>query len=288
MKKLLISIFFLISFVSTSQTIDFVDTNLKNYLINEICVDANNDGVYDTNADFNYDGEIQFSEAQEIVDLKIDDLNLGYNILSIEDIAHFSNLIKLTLFANHHLEFISGLNLVNLTHFWLDSSVGNLKHIDLSDLKNITNLRIEDVGGLEYLNIQNGSLASENFSLFYTEQIQYACVDDIAGEYDETAWHMINGVLPATDCLAGVAEEIFFKNLNIYPIPASEKIFVEIKESLSFSINWIVLNSEGKTMLFGTTKKNKFEIKVLNLASGIYFLQLVAEDEKQVIKFVKK
>lgn len=285
MKNLLLLVLLSLAyFHMVAQAIQFTDLNLKSYLVNEMCVDLNNDGIYDSNVDINNDNEVQYSEAEAVADLKIDDLYNEYYIKSIQEISFFTNLQRLTLFSNDSLEYISGLGLESLVHFWLDGSVYTLTHIDLSDLVNLVVLKIEGPMALDYLNIQNDSYPSEYFSLFYTENIQFACVDSIAAEYNEVAWHMAAGETPTINCEpTAIRIEKDKNSIVIFPNPARDLIemqSVETIERLAF------FDLQGQIQM--VVGKGIHSIDVSGLKPGIYIIQIKTADNLVFRKLVKE
>ena len=92
MKKLYLLVTALCFFNGLSaQVINFPDAVLKNILISTNCVDNNNDGIADSDADTNNDNEIDYNEASVINNLYLDG-----NISSLEgfDSNIFSGLKK--------------------------------------------------------------------------------------------------------------------------------------------------------------------------------------------------
>lgn len=261
------------------QTISFTDLELKEFLINEFCVDTNNDGNPDTDADLNNDNEIQISEATSILNLHIAKLNNDYTIQSLQDLSAFTNLEFLKILYNNGITDISNLGLSNLKTFWFGSQT-NINHIDISDLTEVIDLRIEDCD-VNTLNIKNGSVAS-NFSLFYTENIAYACVDDIAEEYDGTIYHMAEGVLPVTNCSLSVNENTTQTRLQVFPNPTTEFINFETRKTIQ---NVQLFNSIGQIIYKNTLSNNP--INISHLKDGVYFLRLKIDNDfiyKTVIK----
>ena len=158
-----------------------------------------------------------------------------------------------------------------------------MKHIDISDLNELDNLRIEDIADLEYLNLQNNNFLSEVFSLFYAENIQYACVDDISEEYDEVLFHMSPGILPSIECNLGVLNHEFDNGITMFPNPTKgvvyiEALNIEIQEIIVFDIN-------GREVYVSNNYNNTIDISFLT--NGIYFLQL-KNNFKSFIKKISK
>lgn len=89
MKKLyflLIALFIVTS--TNAQIVNIPDANFKDALVNTNCVDTDGDGYGDSDADTNDDGEIQVSEAEAVLWLKV----YNKNIVSLEGIESFINL----------------------------------------------------------------------------------------------------------------------------------------------------------------------------------------------------
>lgn len=68
----------------------------------------------------------------------------------------------------------------------------------------------EDVFDIDYLNLKNGSFASNTFSLFYSENIQYACVDSIAAEYNEVQQHIAIGETLSINCVNSIPPHLIY------------------------------------------------------------------------------
>jgi hypothetical protein len=211
------------------QTINFSDANLKSYLITENCVDTNSDNIPDSDADANNDNEIQLSEALNITSLMLGSFPNTYNVASVEDLSHFSNLEKLRILYFGNMESFELLGLTNLTDLYI-GSCGTLKRVDISDLPNLVNQSIEDISTLEYLNMQNNNFPSGTFSLFYTENIDFACIDDSPEEYAAIEYHMESGTTPTVNCLLGVAENSIDNEIQLVPNPTRNFLTLIVKK----------------------------------------------------------
>ena len=252
------------------QTINFTDLELKQYLINEPCVDTTHNGVSfsnDINVDTNGDNEIQLSEALQVEALELNDFPDNYAIRSLKDLNEFPNLKYLKIIANDSLERISDLYLDSMKTLWI-SDGASLKYIDISNLPGITTtLRIEGIITLDTLNIRNGTSANQ-FSLFYSQNIKYACIDSIENEIDEftNAGAMSPGISPSFDCDMLSAFEISdYKGPLIYPNPTDNYIIVN-SDHLNADIR--ILTITGKEVIQSNSKL----IDVSALASGVYVL----------------
>nr|WP_321223192.1 T9SS type A sorting domain-containing protein [uncultured Psychroserpens sp.] len=128
MKYFYTLLFLVFSFqLSQSQTITFTDLEFKNYLVNEICADLDNDSYLDSDVDSNNDGEIQVSEAQAVFLLEI---NQNCNATILDGLSEFSNLNEFRCInsnvINLNLDFITQIGDIEI------SENNNLLSIDLS------------------------------------------------------------------------------------------------------------------------------------------------------------
>lgn len=157
------SCFLLFSVFGFGQNIQFTDPDLLFYLTTKLCVDTNGDGVFNSDADFNNDGQIQLSEAQQVTSFSF--TTVAHDIQSIGGFEHFTNLQHLTVttISVNHLDFSAWPTLQSLK---LSSNIGNfvfnnplLTHFELQNvafsnpLFDLTNLP-----NLEYVRIQSSHL----------------------------------------------------------------------------------------------------------------------------------
>lgn len=268
----------MISLSGKSQIVTFTDLELKAYLINEPCVDTlaagHNNGIGQIDMDLNNDNEIQVSEMLQVKKIFISDASQNYSIKSIADLSQFKNLVFLSIAHIHDLVEISNLNLIGLKSLNI-STCGSIKRIDVSDLVGLTeSLRLDNLGNIDYLNIKNGSVAKV-FSLFYTENTKYACVDSIAREYDMFYLQggMIPGVAPSINCVTSVIDEQSGSlEVEIYPNPT--KGIIKIKGSEHIELITIK-NVQGQTIHL---EQDSFEVLDLRtLIPGVYLIQIHTE-----------
>lgn len=265
-----------------SQNIMFLDSELKSYLINENTIDTNNDNIPDIKLDQNNDNEIQLSEALSITNLILNKYQSPYGVSSVQDLSQFANIEKLRLLYLP-IENIVLTGLPNLTYLEIGSST-TIKHIDISNLTTILDLRIEDINGLEYLNIQNGNYPSINFSLFYTENILYACIDDITAEYDEVVLHMASGLTPSINCSLSVTQNYMLGDIIVFPNPTTGIFSIKYNKIDTLKLSLFDMN--GKVIIKETTKTENLDIS--NLNTGVYFLKLFYNQSLHLIKKIIK
>ncbi|MEE9349518.1 MAG: T9SS type A sorting domain-containing protein [Flavobacteriaceae bacterium] len=255
-------------------------------MINESCVDTTNDGFYDTDVDLNNDNEIQVSEALNVLKLEIYDFNDDYLISSLLDINSFTNLNNLRIVANDNIEEISNLSIDSLSSLII-SECYNLRIIDLSSLTNLSDLLgIEYINNIDYLNIQNGSV-SELFYIFYSSDILYACVDNIAEEYNEVSWNMVSDPPTTDNCtvLNVNTENHLAQFVDIFPNPTTGIIQIDAKEE---PITKIELYSKLGHLVFVKEDAEIHSIDISNLDNGIYFLKISSQNNFKGIKKIIK
>jgi len=165
MRSLLLFSFLAFCGVASAQIIDFPDANFKNALVNTKCVDTNGDDIGDADADLNDDGEIDVSEALEVISLNV----AARQISNLEGIGHFKNLVVLNLELNHLVE-VHALELTKLET--LKCSRNRLKSLSVQGLSKLTylscynnelsSLNIEGATNLTFLSCSVNKLTSIN------------------------------------------------------------------------------------------------------------------------------
>lgn len=163
MKILYIITLLFINTISLAQIVDIPDANFKDLLVNYNCVDSDGDGVYESDADTNDDGQIQVSEAEAVISLLVN----SANIISIEGIQSFTNLEIYFSISTQvtNLDFSQNSSLRELTSFY-----GFLTNINISEninlerlfcpFNNLTNLDVSNNPNLTQLMCYNNQLAS--------------------------------------------------------------------------------------------------------------------------------
>ena len=265
------------------QNINFTDASLKSYLLTENCVDTTNDGFPDSDADVNNDNEIQLSEALNITRLHLGKFPDTYYVASVDDLRHFSNLEKLKILYFGNMENFELLGLTNLTDLYI-GSCATLKRIDISDLPNLVNQSIEDISTLEYLNMKNGNFPSGTFSLFYTENIDFACIDDTPEEYAAIEYHMEAGITPTVNCELGVEENTTTNEVQLFPNPTTGFLSITTKNTNVIALS--IVDVSGRVVK--KYNQNFTNIDVSILKTGMYFVSIKFTNEHTVLKKILK
>ena len=282
----IIIILFLIYNIGFAQIINFTDVDLKSFLINEPCVDTIGyaNGVGHIDVDLNNDNEIQVSEALSVLNLNIGHyFNHDTTIYSIKDLDFFKNLQSLDINEIDHLTEISNMDLDSLKSLHI-KGCRSLELVDISNLVGLTDeLRIESTLGIDYLNIQNGSVTTL-FSMFYSMDVGYACIDSIAREYDIMWGHgaMLPGVLPSVNCtpLGSENETRLNNQFKVYPNPTNGII----KFSSDYSVSeFQIINMLGESSTHSNNPNHIIDLS--SFSPGIYFIRFQI-NEKIIIKRV--
>lgn len=189
-----------------SQNIQFNDPDLLVYLTTRNCVDTDGDGVFDSDADFDNDGQIQISEAQQVLSFSF--TTLANNIQDIGGFENFSNLeyLNVTTIDISSLDLsvwqsLQSLRLSSsiesftfnnpmLTEFWLQNVGFNNPLFDLTNLPNLEYVRIQSNfltdnlifgthNNLEELRIFSGTFS--NLNLSGMPALKYLTIADFIG-----------------------------------------------------------------------------------------------------------
>lgn len=188
-------LFFILPFTGFSQNIYFADSNLKNALVNKICVDTDNDGTPDSTADFNQDGEISISEAVSITNLKLDNSNissvagleyfsnlesliLSHNSLSNFPFADFPNLVDLEISFNQFTQ----INIQNHNKISFLQAAGN--QITSADITNCSSLVDIILNGNLISNINLQALPSLAYLYLYKNNLSSLSVNHLSNLYE--------------------------------------------------------------------------------------------------------
>ena len=152
-KITLIIIFFYA--LCNAQTPAIPDVNFKNALINSLCVDADLNGTYESDADLNNDGQIQYSELNSIQRLNVSNKNIS----SLSGLENFSS-IKILICNNNLLTSLSLLSPWGLALTTLE--ILNCSHNNITNLNLYPNNRI--LNNLKVVNCSFNQLVEVNIS----------------------------------------------------------------------------------------------------------------------------
>jgi hypothetical protein len=132
-------LFFCFSLLSFGQIVNIPDANFKSRLVSTNCAQLTSP-AWLTDVDTNNDGEIQVSEAANVLklDVSTNEFNSVGNIISLDGLASFTNLTELNCKGNAiaNLDVSPFTNLVTL-----ECSNNQLTNLDVSVLANLEDLR---------------------------------------------------------------------------------------------------------------------------------------------------
>jgi Leucine-rich repeat (LRR) protein len=147
MKKLY-TLFFLCLFhnIISAQIINIPDSVFKSYLVNNSVADLNGDGYYSSVVDTNGDGEIQVTEAEAVIGLRVSALYQG--LVSVQGIESFVNL-KTLLLNNNEITSIDVSALLQLEI--LEVEYNQLTNLDVTQNPALKVLKIQqnNIGGID-------------------------------------------------------------------------------------------------------------------------------------------
>jgi Leucine-rich repeat (LRR) protein len=223
--------------------------------------------------------------------------NLGFseNNLTSVDLSGLTSLETFYIMYEPlaQVDFSSNVNLF-FARFWnsevttLNFCGTALKYFDGYNLPNLT-----------YFSVKNGIVTDDNILpqgppplspiiLNNTPLLETVCYDE--GEYPYINWgDPIAGVNYVTDCPADCSilkTETFAQSaFAVYPNPANDVLYVQIDTAAVKSIAVVNYLGQAIRVLQNIDPVNK--IDVAPLASGIYFIRIVADSGTQTQKFIK-
>ncbi|MBK9735367.1 MAG: T9SS type A sorting domain-containing protein [Saprospiraceae bacterium] len=160
----------LLAFGSTSlfaQIINFPDANFKKALVNTKCANLYAFSGSFVNPDTNNDGEIQQSEADVVVRLKM----ANQSISNLKGIENFVNLLRLECTGNN----IDSIEFVNIP---------KLNYVDL-DYNKITYLKLNNCKNLSNVSINSCPIKNENIHLIEVDSlISFSCTGTLIDTFN--------------------------------------------------------------------------------------------------------
>lgn len=305
MSKLYFIIVLLTATCMRSQTLNFEDINLKNALVNTLCVETTGNNLPDDDADTNNDGEIQHEEALAVTRLFLDNVS----ILSLDGIQQFPNLEYLYiqntqitglnvsgleslqyLICNNN-SLLTTMQLQNLTGLlMLDVSYNDLVTVDASQTT-AYNFNFSGNANLSYINIKNGVqdectvLLEQGYeytcSMFLNlPSLQTVCVDD----EDVTRYFSYapqQNVQFVTNCPTNGLENLTALTIIVYPNPVHDMLTVSGTEKIE-SIT--LYNNLAQKVL---SAHNTESLNTVSLNEGTYSVEVVTASGKSNRKIVK-
>ena len=157
----------LVSFTTRAQIVNIPDPAFKNRLVNFPCVDTNGDGIFDSDADTNDDGEIQITEAEAVLRLS----TVESDINSIEGIQSFINLLEFSFSGDGITSFDISQNIqleVLICHQIPITSIDISQNVNLKEFgctyTQLTEIDLSQNINLEYVLVRFNQLTSLDIS----------------------------------------------------------------------------------------------------------------------------
>jgi len=217
-------------------------------------------------------------------------LNVGSNVNLTQLFCYGNQLTSIDVSQNVALEYfylysnpLTNLN-VSQNVSLIDILCYNtqLTSLDLSQNTALTSVWCQN-SQLTSLNVANGSninIADNYFHAAGNPSLTCIQVDDVA--WSTANWASIDATASYNvDCGLGIDENNQLSSrINIYPNPASEMLNIDTKENIK---EIKIFNLFGE--LVQTETSNSFSIN--ELASGVYFINVVTDNGVEQMKFIK-
>lgn len=254
--------------LGTTQGMDTYDENDHRYI------------VYSLNTLFFIDVQTGNSNSVPLV------------IQSGDEIAHIC--------YNNTNDTLYGLFYENSTQLyypvWIDQSSGVITKIGAGTALAESNgsATIDEANGFYIYNYQNQSsaylsvLSLNTGNTIYNNKVVLDSFDNIANlKYDNVRQKLF--AIHWDNKMAGTGvNDVHANNVNVYPNPASDKLFVELSQTYQ-NIDASLCNVNGQQLsTFRFDKAKEFTLSVAQFSSGVYFLSISTGDEHYTVKFIKE
>jgi len=87
-----------------------------------------------------------------------------------------------------------------------------------------------------------------------------------------------------SDCQSLTVAESELTNFSIYPIPTFDKLIIKTEGQGSFKL----VNANGQDLLKGNLNIGENHLSLANLSSGVYFLNVINSNVREVRKVIKE
>jgi len=261
-KKIFFTIIVLLSTVASKATITVtsVDSILETFYNMSYALDLDNDGVADYSIEAYHFGPINNFETH--IDIKM--------------LSSNSEIVSLPVWPSTTFHSVDPMDYGDVFHHYFSSKTTYIyDYVDYTNLHNTNNkyvaLRLLKGGNYYYGWIH----FSVSFNGHFISLIDYA--------YENAPNRLITAgqtVSPPVS-VATVNNENTF---SVYPNPVQNTLTIKpLKEGRSNTIK--LYNSNG--VLVRNIKQQAYQIDVSDLASGIYFVELIADNKRTVKKIIK-
>lgn len=238
-------LFIVFTLCCTAQTVTIPDINFKNALISSLCVDADLNGTYESDADLNNDGQIQFTEAQAVKRLKVSNKSIS----SLTGISSFSTL-KILLCDNNLLTTLS-----------LATS-------------------FSAITSLEYLDCSHNSLTSLNLYPNFTQLVNLDVVNCSFNQL--TAINLLYTTLTSLDIsnnnFSSITQNSGYYN-DLTDLNISNNQFTSFTVDFPALVNFQYANNPLTTLVFSTYSNNVINVTNLPTLQSLTFQYQVVVPE---------
>ena len=313
MKKVLLTIFILLPFITKAQITLIPDQNFENYLVH---------WGYDSDGLIN--GQILTSDALTVTELdfinqspnnfpyvgNLDGFNDFTNLEILKVIndatnisfSNLSNLKKIYL-DNCCLNFfdatsLSALEELELDNTTLDVPAREIRELDFSNSPNLNYLYVRELSYLERINLRNNQANSVSI-IFNGSADPNLCIE-VDNPLDATNnlppynnWSITwngNDDYPYyyfSDVCTLSIEKMVENNFNIYPNPTSDYVVINQKDMDNIQLQSVqIINMNGKWIR--SVKENFNHIDVSNLSTGTYLFVIQTNKGNKTEKIVIK
>ncbi len=161
--------------------------------------------------------------------------------------------------------------------------VSNNDISSLEGVQNFINLTSLDcsVNQLASLNISNGNnINITNFNAVENTELNCIEVDDVDYANNAPNWFKDNWAAYSEECILGLEDNTQI-SFTIYPNPTQDILFIETQQPIE-SIK--TYNLQGQQIKEGTSNS----LDVSQLTHGLYFVQIVIDEQSLTKKFIKE
>lgn len=218
----------------------------------------------------------------------IESIDLYNYFLADIDLSNNLHLKQLEIYGGM-LTTVDTSNLPSLEIIRLGYGDNLIQYIDLSNNPNLVRVEINDIDGLDYLNIQNGNNTNiTHFSSTSNNTLYCIQVDDPI--WSEENWYNVDSHTSFESFCEFILNTNDIKspeNFKFYPNPVENTITIENPDLTIDKINLIDVN--GKTVFTKSLNTNPIKLNLKSYPKGIYFLQLLSGEKIiQTEKIIKK
>jgi len=229
------------------------------------------------NYDNQLDGRIRLKNAEKIFSLNL--TNMG--VTDVSGIEYFSNLVYLYLSNNK-------ISTINLNGKNAVKGQGNEDEIVPAGLFNLNTLNISD-NLIENLDL-TGLTGLNTGYLDVTNNSKLSCiaVDDEVIANSNANWLKDPNVSYSKNCVVlstNASNNTYNKTVKVYPNPANDYTIISLEDEIFGTVS--IFNLNGNVVQKEIINGKNITISTVNLASGVYMVQIISNKGLIVKKLVK-